>query len=83
VKRIFSEIRSRFGRLDVVVNCAGIIGKHCAGEELSSADLDKVMDINYRGLWLCEKAAIRQFLSQEERPVTYVLPQRLSVFRDI
>ncbi|KAL1968035.1 hypothetical protein VTN77DRAFT_2164 [Rasamsonia byssochlamydoides] len=70
VNRVFSEIRSQLGRLDVAVNCAGITGTLGKIEQLSSANLDQVLNINLRAMWLCEKAEIQQFLTQEERPVT-------------
>lgn len=70
VNRVFSEIRSQLGRLDVAVNSAGIPGTYRRIEQLNSADLDKVLNVNLRALWLCEKKAIEQFMTQEERPVT-------------
>lgn len=37
--------------------------------DLEVSELDKVLGLNLRGVWLCERAQIRQFLKQEERAV--------------
>ncbi|KAL2220510.1 hypothetical protein M432DRAFT_630303 [Thermoascus aurantiacus ATCC 26904] len=72
VQRVFAEIQEHFGRLNVAVNCAGIVGALRPIEQLSSADLDRVLDINLRSVWLCEKAQIEQSMRQEERAVSIV-----------
>jgi NAD(P)-dependent dehydrogenase (short-subunit alcohol dehydrogenase family) len=55
--RIVAEHRDRFGRLDVLVNSAGIgIGGRV--EDLSLKHLDLQLDVNLRGLFLVTQAAI-------------------------
>ncbi len=49
---------SRFGRLDVLVNNAGIGGVSSLVEETSLADWERVMAINSTGVFLGAKAAI-------------------------
>jgi NAD(P)-dependent dehydrogenase (short-subunit alcohol dehydrogenase family) len=56
-KRLIDETVSRFGRLDIVYNNAGIV---VAGsvDNCSIADFDRTMAINVRGVWLCSLYAI-------------------------
>jgi NAD(P)-dependent dehydrogenase (short-subunit alcohol dehydrogenase family) len=56
-ERAVAEHRERFGRLDVLVNSAGIgIGGRV--EDLSAKQLDLQLDVNLRGLFLVSQAAI-------------------------
>jgi NAD(P)-dependent dehydrogenase (short-subunit alcohol dehydrogenase family) len=56
-KRVVAEHRDRFGRLDVLVNSAGIgIGGRI--EDLPAKQLDLQLDVNLRGLFLVTQAAI-------------------------
>ena len=55
--RVVAEHRDRFGRLDVLVNSAGIgIGGRV--EDLPVKQLDLQLDVNLRGLFLVTQAAI-------------------------
>ncbi|HZS31309.1 MAG TPA: SDR family oxidoreductase [Gaiellaceae bacterium] len=55
--RAVAEHRDRFGRLDVLVNSAGV-GIAGTVEELDLKKLDLQLDINLRGLFLVTQAAI-------------------------
>ena len=56
-KRVVADRRDRFGRLDVLVNSAGIgIGGRV--EDLPVKQLDLQLDVNLRGLFLVTQAAI-------------------------
>lgn len=55
-KAIATTVR-RFGRLDVLVNNAGI-GSQGRVEDITERDWDKVMDVNAKGVFLGTKAAI-------------------------
>jgi len=57
------DVIARFGRLDVLVNNAGIV--HAAEfVELAVEDFDRVLRVNLRGAFLCGQAAARQMLAQ-------------------
>ncbi|HEY7273136.1 MAG TPA: SDR family oxidoreductase [Actinoplanes sp.] len=58
VAAAFAGIVSRFGALDVVVNCAGVNVRH-ALEECPLEAFDSVLDVNLRGSWLCCREAGR------------------------
>src|SRR6266550_2469097 len=63
VKRMFDEVRDQFGRLDVLVNNAGI-QKAAPSHEIEASDFDRVLAVNLRGPFLCSREAIRHFLSR-------------------
>ncbi|PBP19783.1 NAD(P)-binding protein, partial [Diplocarpon rosae] len=63
-----------FGRIDVCFNAAGMSGEFGGTAALEIEDIDRVLGLNLRGLWLCERAQIRQFLKQEMRDVSTGLP---------
>jgi NAD(P)-dependent dehydrogenase (short-subunit alcohol dehydrogenase family) len=54
---VVADHRERFGRLDVLVNSAGV-GIGGAVEELPAKSLDLQLDVNLRGLFLVTQAAI-------------------------
>ncbi|KAJ5751055.1 hypothetical protein N7533_008083 [Penicillium manginii] len=55
----------RFGRVDIGINCAGISGNPTPTAEMSLAEWQKVIDVNQTGVWLCQRALIRQMLKQD------------------
>ena len=48
---------SRFGKLDIVVNNAGVVARGVL-EDTTAAEWDRVMDVNAKGVFLGTKAAI-------------------------
>jgi NAD(P)-dependent dehydrogenase (short-subunit alcohol dehydrogenase family) len=60
----------KFGRLDICFNAAGMSGTPGLIAETSTQTLDAVVGLNMRGVWLCERAQIRQMMKQEMRDVT-------------
>ena len=57
-QRAISDTVSRFGKLDVLVNNAAVVGKMGSIEECTVEEWDRVMDINARGVFLGTKMAI-------------------------
>ena len=57
VIRCFSEVTGALGRLDILVNVAGVVSMGSA-EHLSETEWDRVIDINLKGTFLCCQAAI-------------------------
>jgi glucose 1-dehydrogenase len=63
VRAMFARVLDEFGRLDVLVNNAGI-QKVAASHEIDIADFDRVLSVDVRGPFLCAREAIRHFLSR-------------------
>lgn len=62
VERLVDGCLAEFGRLDVLVNNAGVTLQRNL-PDMSEQDWESVMDINTRGLFLCSRAAARHFKS--------------------
>ena len=58
VQRVVAEVEQQFGRLDVLVNNAGISGADKPTHELTEAEWDVVMAVNVKGVFFCTKHAI-------------------------
>lgn len=64
VEAMVKEAVETYGSLDCAFNNAGTEGKLAPITELSEEDLNKVIDINLKGTWLCLKYEITQMLKQ-------------------
>lgn len=61
---LFSEIKERFGGVDVLVNNAGITKDNLI-LRMSEEDFDDVISINLKGAFLCSKEAAKQMLRKK------------------
>lgn len=58
VARALGEVAEHFGRLDVIVNNAGVSGVDKPTDQISEAEWDWVQAINVKGVFFCTKHAI-------------------------
>ena len=58
VERLFRACDEQFGRLDVLVNNAGVTGPVCGAEAMDPIAWEETFAINVRGVMLCIKHAI-------------------------
>ena len=57
VREAFAGIEKRHGRLDLLVNCAGIAHVGTV-ETTAEADFDRIFRVNVKGVYLCTQAAL-------------------------
>ena len=58
VKALFAAVEREAGRLDVIVNNAGVIPTRGPAAEMNMADWDRTIAVNVRGVILCTKYSI-------------------------
>ena len=67
VTALFDEIRSTFGRLDILFNNAGLSARAVSIDELAFDEWTAVVDVNLTGAFLCAQGAFR--LMRTQRPM--------------
>src|SRR5207248_5532101 len=65
VERLINSTVATFGRLDVLVNNAGISPYYKAAETVTEAEWDEIMRINLKSVFLCCQAASRVMIPQQ------------------
>jgi NAD(P)-dependent dehydrogenase (short-subunit alcohol dehydrogenase family) len=58
VVRMFAEIDARCGRLDALVNNAGILARQTRVEDIDAARLNRILATNVTGSFLCAREAV-------------------------
>jgi NAD(P)-dependent dehydrogenase (short-subunit alcohol dehydrogenase family) len=64
VKHLMQQTSSTFGRIDLVITCAGI-GRGGAIDTFSASDMQMMMNINFMGTYHCVQAALPIMRQQE------------------
>ncbi|BCX03666.1 MAG: 2-hydroxycyclohexane-1-carbonyl-CoA dehydrogenase [Candidatus Roseilinea sp.] len=73
-----------FGRLDILICCAGIFGKETPFLEVTSDYFDRIMKVNVYGVLYCHQAAIPHMLRQRwGRCVTITSGARLGATHNV
>ncbi|UUC52005.1 MULTISPECIES: SDR family oxidoreductase [Pseudomonas] len=60
VVKLFRELDQAFGRLDVLVNNAGMLERQMRLEDMDAARLQRVLAVNVTGSFLCAREAVRR-----------------------
>ena len=65
VDRTVQEIADECGKIDILVNCAGIPGSEKPVIWMTDEDLDEVMNVNFRGIFLVSRAVAQIMAPQK------------------
>lgn len=65
VKAVFRAVNEHFGRIDALVNNAGISGANRPTHELTEEEWDAVMAVNVKGVFFCTKHVIPYMKKRE------------------
>src|SRR5213595_1387369 len=65
VATLFDAVKDRWGRLDLLVNNAGLFGPAAQADEIDLADWQRVVDTNLTGVFLCVQHAVRMMKAQD------------------
>lgn len=60
VERMFASIDERFGRLDALVNNAGVLSQQMRVDQMDAARIHRIMATNVVGALLCAREAVRR-----------------------
>lgn len=62
VERVMGSVVDRYGKLDILVNCAGIIGVDKPTHEVSEAEWDALFAVDVKGVFFATKHAIAHLI---------------------
>jgi len=60
VLNLFAEVDRHFGRLDALVNNAGVVDVQCRVQDMSAARIQRMLAINVLGPFLCAREAVQR-----------------------
>ena len=65
VEAMVARVRNEFGRIDILANCAGILGLEVPFHEQTDENWHRVLAINLTGVWHCCKAVVPVMREQQ------------------
>lgn len=72
VSGLYTAIETRLGRVDLLVNCAGVALPQKTLTDVSEAEMDKVYSVNVKGAMLLTKAAVPHMLKKEGGSIVHI-----------
>lgn len=65
VERVYAEVIAKYKTIDVLINCAGIIGADKPTHELSEKDWDSLFAVDVKGVFFSTKHALPAMIAQK------------------
>jgi NAD(P)-dependent dehydrogenase (short-subunit alcohol dehydrogenase family) len=65
VENLFRESDARLGRLDCLINNAGVVAPQARLEDFSAARMRRLFDVNVLGSFLCAREAVRRMSTRQ------------------
>ncbi|KAL3494421.1 hypothetical protein BJX62DRAFT_39794 [Aspergillus germanicus] len=65
IESFFNTAKTKFSRIDYLVNVAGVGKPYRRSIEVDVQEFDFINNVNYRAAWLCSRAALRIMTAQE------------------
>lgn len=73
VSSVFSQIGERFGRIDILVNCAGVTGKtNIKSQDVETGDVRFVFEVNFMGSFFTARAALAWMVKQNYGRILHI-----------
>jgi NAD(P)-dependent dehydrogenase (short-subunit alcohol dehydrogenase family) len=72
VDTVIGQVEKRHGRIDVLVNNAGIAISEVPAESMSNDQWHKVMDVNLHGVFYCSRAVARGMLERKSGSIVNI-----------
>jgi len=66
VKKMVEQVLNKYGKIDILVNCVGILGQVGPVWETSEENWDKVMSVNLKGMFLVCKEVVPHMIQRKE-----------------
>ena len=64
VQRVVEQIVTDFGKVDILVNSAGIAGVQKPVSELTDANIDEVMGVDFKGVYVTSREVARHMVKR-------------------
>ena len=71
VETVIAGTSARFGRLDVLINNAGVTADNLLAQ-MNDTDWNRVLDVNLKGAFLCSRTVIRSMMKQRDGQIINV-----------
>ena len=68
---LIEDTNNHFKRIDILVNCAGVLGSDAALFDQTAEDWDRVFDVNLKGSWMAATHISQYMVAQQLKRVPY------------
>ena len=82
IQKCISEVDSKYGHIDGLVNAAGIFGNNKPFYELTSEEWNKVMSVNTTGTFIVSKAAAPVMIREKHGKIVNISCIRSTIFKN-